>query len=583
MRKEEASSTRDYETGSQQVGNGDLQPSECRSIARLLLADETGQVLPWVVVMMIAVLMVCALVVDVGHAMVVQRQLQASADAAALAAAQAISGTSTTYQTTGADYSAGSGDENAYTGVTVGTPTVTPLCLTTVSGWGIPCTSSGGSVTIPNAVSVTETASVPTLFAGIFGKPSVTVSATSTAAHARPQAYNIALIVDSTLSMAATDSNCGSITAEQCALNGIQQLLKGISTTYDYVSLFTFPSVQTGSPAGVAPTASSTYTCTSSPVPSSYQGVSYYNTGSQGMGYTPLLLSPLGNGQKYEPPWSGIAWAMPYNFPPIPTGTSGYTPPSGTEGPTYEVVPFKNDYNTNSGGSTTLNSSSTLVKAVGAVSGCGGIAPSSYDGNYGTYYAGALYAAQAALLAEQASRSGSSNVMIILGDGDSDAPQSSDGVYLIPSSSSQATETYLNSTSLTTTAYTYPSSYKIATSGGTYPSWVDECQQSVTAAQYAATYSSNKTQVYTIAYGALTSGCPTDTTLKNPCQALQEMATQVSGETVSDYFYSDWAATGGSAGCKANTANSGVTAINDIYTAITAALTNARLIPNGTT
>jgi hypothetical protein len=132
-------------------------------------------------------------------------------------------------------------------------------------------------------------------------------------------------------------------------------------------------------------------------------------------------------------------------------------------------------------------------------------------------------------------------------------------------------------------AYTYPATYKVASSGGTYPSWVNECQQEVTAAQYAATYTNNNTQVYTIAYGSPTSGCATDSTLTNPCQALQEMATQKSGETISDYFYSDWTAQGGDSGCQANSANSGITAINDIYKAITSQLLRSRLIPNGTT
>jgi hypothetical protein len=61
------------------------------------------------------------------------------------------------------------------------------------------------------------------------------------------------------------------------------------------------------------------------------------------------------------------------------------------------------------------------------------------------------------------------------------------------------------------------------------------------------------------------------------------MATQVSGESISDYFYSDYTAQGGDSGCQANSANSGTTAISAIYTAITAKLSSARLIPNGTT
>jgi hypothetical protein len=623
MRKARKDQGKDQETRS--TGNA-RQRRNCRSFTRLIVADESGQVLPWVVVMLFGVLCTAALVVDLGHAMVIQRELQASADAAALAAAESFSGTSTKYATVGANYSAGSGDENAYTGVTVGTPTVTPLCLTTVSGWGIPCTMSGSTVTVPNAVSVTETATVPTLFAGIFGKPTISLSATSTATNARPVPYNIALIVDSTLSMNDTDSNCGGITQEQCALNGVQQLLAGLNTTYDHVALFTFPNVVAGSnaQAGVAITntgAAQTFGCTTT-TPSSYLGVSYWNLSP---GYTPIIKpinTSSGNNSNgsttsssneqldYQPPWTGIAWAMPYSFPPAPTSTAGYTIPSGSYPATYQITPFVEDYNTtSSGGTTSLNSSSNLVKAVGAVSGCGGLAPSSYDGDFGTYYPGAIYAAQAALLKEQASHANSSNAIIILGDGNATAPQywpgSTGPEFAMPSSATAATTTYLPKTSsgsptasqsLNTSAYTYPTGWKTATNGGSYPSWVGECGQAVTAAQYAATYTAsstaNNTLVFTIAYGSPassnSSNCGSDVgagTYPNitPCQAMQKMATQVTGDSISPYFYSDYKVTGGDSGCTANTDNSGITAISDIYAAIGTKLLGARLIPNGTT
>lgn len=590
MRKVEESQITDHKTFSDSAQNSGSQTRSRRSITRLVLADESGQVLPWVVLMMLVVLSVAALVVDLGRAMVIQRQLQASADAAALAAAETISGTSTTFETIATNYSSGTSGKNYYTGVSVGTPTVTALCLTTVSGWGISCTTSNGTVTVPNAVSVTETATVPTLFAGVFGKPHVTLSATSTAARARPMPYNIALIVDSTLSMSSTDSNCGNKTQMQCALTGIQQLLTGLSTSYDHVALFTFPNVAagSGSPSGVAMTSSGTaesFGCTST-IPSSYEGVSYtyYSPIS---GYTPYLES-IGGGQSYEPPYSGVAWAMPYTFPPKPTGTSGYALGSGTLTPTYQITPFLEDYNTTSGSTTTLNSSSNLVMAVGGKSGCAGIAPSSYDGNYGTYYPGALYAAQAALLKEQTTHANSTNVMIILGDGDATSPQTNGPMYSMPDTATHAETTYKTATTLTTSGYTAPGSYLYATSGGSYPSWNGECGQGVDAAQYAATYSSNNTLMFTIAYGALTSGCSSDSNSGShkgisPCQALQESATQVSGDSTSPYFYSDYTATGGDSGCQANSDNSGLTAISDIYNAIAAKLSSARLIPNGTT
>lgn len=590
------------------------------SLARLMIADEGGQVLPWVVVVLLCVLGTAALVVDVGRAMVIERELQASTDAAALAAAETISGSSTAYSGEGTTFSGATGDRNAsYSGVTFSTPVVTPLCLTTVKNWGITCSSSGGTVSIPNAVSVTETASVPTLFAGIFGKPTVQLSATSTAAHARPMPYNIALIVDSTLSMTATDSNCvvngTTLTQEQCALNGIQNLLTGINTSYDDVALFTFPNVVVGanSPAGVALSASGSnpaaqpWGCTTA-VPSSYQGVSYQYDSSFGY-YVMLEQQQVQTGtsrgrpvytSEYEPPWSGVAWAMPYSFPPIPTSsTSGYEIATGSDAPTYQLTTFVNDYNTpGTNGTSVLASSSNLVQAVGAVSNCGGLLPSSYDGDNGTYYPGAIYAAQAALLYQQTQHANSDNVMIILGDGNADVPNSD-----FPSSSTQAETTYGTATALNTASFTKPSDYLLSgqNGSGNYPSSVGQCGQAVTAAQYAATYAhggtANNTLIFTIAYGASTQSnpapsgsgaCDTDVGAGtypgiSPCTALKDMATQVSGYSISPYFYSDYTAQGADTGCQANTSNSGITAISDIYSAIAAKLTSARLIPNGTT
>ena len=104
-------------------------------------------------------------------------------------------------------------------------------------------------------------------------------------------------------------------------------------------------------------------------------------------------------------------------------GSSSYNPTGGT----YQVTPFLNNYKT-SNNATTLNQSSLLTKAAGAATSCGSMSPSNYDGVYGTYYAGVLYAAQSALVAQQAANPGSENVLILLSDGDSTAsPQQATG------------------------------------------------------------------------------------------------------------------------------------------------------------
>jgi hypothetical protein len=302
-----------------------------------------------------------------------------------------------------------------------------------------------------------------------------------------------------------------------------------------------------------------------------------------------------------DEPWPGVAWALPYTFPPVPNGTSGYTPPTGTLEPTYEVVGFSNDYRS-SDSATTLNSSSNLVKATGYVSGCGGIQPSNYDGNYGTYYAGAIYAAQAALLAEQATN-GYPNVMIILGDGNNNGPsdsQSPDNQSpSVSSTDAEATSSYLSTSQLTyttagnTAAYTFPSAYKIATNGGTYPSWVGTCGQALTAGNYAKTYSPKSTLVYTVAYGApatsSSSNCGYDVRAGSypnitPCQTLQWMATggSSSESAPSNFFYSDYDVAGGDSNCTSNSSNNSNTSLVNIFHSIASSLTRVRLIPNNT-
>ncbi len=74
--------------------------------------------MPWVVVVMVVVMGMAALSVDLGRAMVIRRQLQVQADAAALAAAESLGGT-TSYSTVGQDYSGASGDKNTNSGISV--------------------------------------------------------------------------------------------------------------------------------------------------------------------------------------------------------------------------------------------------------------------------------------------------------------------------------------------------------------------------------------------------------------------------------------------------------------------------------
>lgn len=520
-----------------------------RGRAAKFVRDESGQILVMAAVAMIAVCTAMALVVDVGRALYSQRELQAATDASALAAAGALQ----IYKSTGsansfaASYSANSGQYNASSNLgtvtmMAGSPAL--KCLKTLQAQGVACVGAAPY----NAVQIKQQAVVPMFFMGLLGHSTLTVTASATAAvnGGAPSPYNIAVIIDSTLSMNTNDSNCG-YTQMQCALNGFQVLLQSLypcakqlttctvtngmsANSVDRVSLFTFPSLLTSS-------TSVDSSCTSS-VPSGYS------------------TDPVVGNYVMPPssPYSGIATATSYWFP---SSTAGFTangsayyvqPVNSTVTSSYQVLGFQSDYKT-SDTAKTLNSASALVKAAGGVAGCGGLAPSNYDGVYGTYYAGVIYQAQAALAAEQAAFPGSGNALILLSDGNATAPQNN-GSYNV--------------------------FYNNATGNGQYPSWIGECGQAVVAANAAT---SAGTRVYSVAYGSEPVGCLSDVASGSypnitPCNTMAAIA------SAPQYFYSDYKQSGSASTCVASQA---VTSLSGIFQAIAADLSTPRLIPDNTT
>ena len=500
-----------------------------RPIVRHFVANEDGQALVWMVFLVVIFLGLCALTVDVAHAMLVKRELQTSCDAAALAAAQTLPATN--YAAVAQSFSSAKGSLNEHGHFSVGTPTITPLCLTTVSNWGIPCTS-----TSPNAVSVKQTATVKTFFAGILGMNAMTINAVSTAAHgAKAKPYNVAIVLDTTPSMDYQDNSCGK-TQLQCATDGVQQLLMGLSPSLDRVSLFTFPNITSTS-------ASADTDCSSS--------------------------QPTTGPYTFPSRTANSLSTMPYT-----TGSGKY---SSTVQMTYQVTGYLTNYRS-SDSATSLANNSALSNAVGVGSasgsgkhqrGCTGIQTSSQD----TYYAGALYAAQASLMTQQAANPGTENVIIFLSDGNATAKVNN------PGGAFQAGYNDMVSSSSQSTTF--------ANASGNYPSWVGQCGQGVDAANYAK---SLETIVYTVAYGSPSTSnsqnCASDRNGGNhrnitPCQAMQQMSSGwSSGDT--SHFYSDYNMTGGDTGCQASGALNGVTALDDIFQSIQIGLTGSRLLPNET-
>jgi hypothetical protein len=530
-----------------------------------LIRDERGQVLPLVAVAFVALLGMAGLGTDVGRTYYCNRALQQVADAAALAGAGAINTATSTSQPIAAATSlsgvSGSVNErNSLPNVTFASGFPALKCLQTLQSQGLACSGA-----VPyNAMQVQEQSVIPMYFASLFGLRSMTttVSATASSRGGAPTPFNVAVIVDTTLSMSAPDSNCGS-TQILCALNGVQVLLKTLSpcaanltqclvtngvaaSSVDRVALFTFPNVSTT-------TVNLDLSCTTS-VPTPTLANRYWSLVTQGttvnyvMPMSPLALTPV-------TPWPTLPAAMAYSFPTV--GATTYTPatsnyatfPMLTGTATYQVTPFLSDYRT-SDASTTLNPNSLLVKAVGGAPGCAGMAPANYAGVFGTFYAGAIYAAQSALVAQKAANPGSGNIMIIVGDGDNNAP-TNNGLNIV-----MDLLQLLN--------------------GGSYPSAVGECGQAVTAARYAA---NQGTQVYSIAYGASPTGCTTDLLAGpypgiTPCQTMANMA------SAPQYFYSDYQQTGSNSTC---VASQPVTSLSDIFSSIASTLSTPRLIPSTTT
>jgi Putative Flp pilus-assembly TadE/G-like len=585
---------------------------------RRLVTDQRGQVLPWLVLGMTMMVGATGMSIDVGHAYVVHAQLQNDANAAALAAAGQVYVTQSqsVNSTTQADlYSGSSGGLNVDKTIGTVNTTVTTVCLNSLEPSGTTCGSSG----TPNAVKVKETTTVPTWLLGVLGIHTIPVAASATASMGGlSNPWNVAIIVDSTGSMASVDNDCGSLTEFQCALSGIQALLASTnpcpagvttcsgSTAKIGVSLFTFPPILTKYNGTTVNSVSDEINCNGTPA-------SWTNYSAQPIA-APYSLPIPGASL----PGAPNATYMTY------TTTSAATSPNKAWNATYQVTPFLSDYylpsSTSTGG---LNTNSNLVKAVGYAntSGCltytfGIWGTGSGSGFGNTYLASAIYSAQAALVAEQAAVPGSKNALIFLSDGQANASYYSENTsaYGTANSTNQYAQAYefpmgpknseVGPTSSSPsdpvppyyTPATAPTTYAYNTLGvngkGIYPDWYDQCQQGIVAAQYAST---NGTVVYSVAYGSEDSGCSsgwniglTDTTLVatgqnapftlsglTPCVTMENIASTLSN------FYSDYNQSGSGSSCE--DASHTVTSLKDIFIAIASTFSTPRLIPNSAT
>ncbi|MGA3373203.1 MAG: pilus assembly protein TadG-related protein [Terracidiphilus sp.] len=482
------------------------------SFLRGALKDERGQSLVLVGLGLMCFIGLAGLSMDMGHGYYALQELQASTNAAVLAGAQAMPNT-TQAQTNVQLYSSMTGGLNTSPALQGANATATFMCYPTVTtAIGVPCIAATGSITGNyNSLQVVQTAHVNLWFGKIFGVPIFNLSATGTAAMGGNIApMNVAIVLDSSLSMTATDDDCGTgITQMNCALQGVQTLLQ-----------YLYPC----SPA------LTTCTITNGVASGSVQRVAMFT-------FPDETLATYANASNC----SGTAPTNAIYQTPSSTATS-YTPVTAT----YEISlgltagdanGFFSDYRTADQYSTTatsrtLNPNSLLVKMVGGKSGCTGLLPPTTSGR-GTFQAGAMYAAQSALTAEKVLYPAATNVLVLLSDGGANT--------------NYAGQFAGSPTPLVTTGY-YPTATK------------DPCQQMIKAAQdiYAA-----GTQVIAIAYGAPNDNCGVtplnyDTNIwatgnNVPFTTVGQLTACVAMQNVADSskdFYSDYTQTGSGSTCK---------------------------------
>ncbi len=454
---------------------------------------QRGQSIVIMTIFLVVFLGAAGFAIDIGRLYYAYQELMGATQAAALAAGTVLgsdtsSSAAADVKAAATNYSAVKGGLNArsnLTNVTMVSGYPQLECLTTT---GIVCTTSPADA---NAVVVSEQASLPTTFLSVVGVKTLGLRTTATASASGgfDAAYNVVIVLDTTQSMNDTDSDsqCNS-SRISCALSGIRTLLGTLSPC---------PAGAPGSTCGAVTNGNVAH-------PVDEVGLMVFP------GLTSTSLVPVEYSNKSGSLTSSDM--QTYNNSPV-----------------YQIIPLSSDYRTSDTAS--LNTSSDLVIVAGG--GNSGYGPVAAPGGQGTFYAGAIDAAQAILAAN--SKPNTKNDMIILSDGDATA-----------------------------------SAKQMGGSATSYPA-TNECHQAITEAQKATKAG---TTIYSVAYGAESSGCTNDSPAITPCQTMQQIASSPST------FYSDYTAKGGTNSCVS--AATPTSNLNGIFKAIGQSFTVARLIPNNT-
>jgi hypothetical protein len=194
--------------------------------------DARGQVVVLVLVALLGLLGMCAMVIDLGYLYWNQRNLQSSADSAALAGAMQLPDPASSV-TVAKQFGTGTGAKNSDSRLSNVAETISTKCLTSVPG----CTPV-------NAVVVDETATVNTFFLRLFGLSQAHVHVRATACSpCGVKPLDIMLVLDRTGSMCQdsagrTDPACTDLVN---ARNGIKTFLGFLDPTVDWVGLAVLP------------------------------------------------------------------------------------------------------------------------------------------------------------------------------------------------------------------------------------------------------------------------------------------------------------------------------------------------------
>lgn len=199
-------------------------------------SDESGQILVITGVALVLMLVSVGLVIDVGHAMLVQRQLQAGVDAAALAGVQELPDAPAA-EATAQQYSATPGNKNAVNTVDNAVTVAQASCLAGVPG----CSRRDGGV---NGITVSSTSTVPTWFGRIIGIDQMKVSAKATACSpCQVKPLDIMIVLDRTGSMCQfapgqPDPNCTDL---RNARQGVETFASMLDPSLDKLGLVLTP------------------------------------------------------------------------------------------------------------------------------------------------------------------------------------------------------------------------------------------------------------------------------------------------------------------------------------------------------